>query len=160
MSNKIEFSRGPHGEIIPPPLFTLSGVTPDDLDGVVAEMVGDIYDHLPDPSLYHEEALVYLHQQNLLRLLAGEFEESPEAVALREAVLRGELLSLRPFGREEATYRYFAPVLRRTGDDRWRLGLADYGRRTVLFSAADAPSALERARHIYVIWAELEEADQ
>jgi hypothetical protein len=151
---KVEFSYGPYGEIIPPPLFTLSGITPEDLNDVVAEMTGDLYDQLPNPTLYHDDALAYLHQQNLLRVLAGEFPDAPDAIELRDAVLNGMRLSLRPLGQEAAMYAGFAPVLQRISDNDWRLGLAAHGQTAVI--AGDAPSALRRARQIYVQWAEAE----
>lgn len=147
-----QFSYGPYGEIIPPPLFTLEGITPEDLNDVVAEMTGDLFEQLPDPALYHDDALVYLHQQNLLRVLQGDFPDQPDAVELRDAILTGTPFSLRPFGQETAMYAGFAPVLQRISDNDWRLGVVEHGRTAVI--AGDAPAALRRARQIYVRWAE------
>ena len=153
-TNSSDFTRGPYQEILPPPLFTLSGVTEDDLEDIVAEMAGDLYRDLLDPSLYYEDALVYLHQQNVLRVLAGEFAGDRDAGDLRDAVLRGEALSLRPFAQEDVVYLTFAPVLQRIGDDSWRLGVETYGKTAVI--GGDAPTALRRAPQIYVSWAEAE----
>ncbi len=148
-----DFSRGPYGEIFPPPL--LGGVTPAELDEIVHEMVDDealLAD--VDLSQFHDEAMLYLHQQNLLDVLAGR-REDPDVADLREAVLQGEPLSLRPLGHEDISYRTFAPVLQRISDNSWRLGVESYGQ-TATVAGDNAGVALRRARQIYTGWAEAE----
>jgi len=152
-STQPAFSRGQYGEILPPPI--LDGLTPTDLDEVVREMIDD-----PDLTegenltSYHPQAMVYVLQQNLFRALTGELTD-PDAVDLRDAVLRGEPLSVRPVGHETLAYRTFAPVLQRISDNSWRLGLEEHGQ-TAIIAGDNAGLALRRAWQIYVTWAEAE----
>jgi len=137
----------------------LNGLTPDDLDGVVREMIDDpALTEGEDLTAYHPQAMVYVLQQNLVRALTGEMD-SPDAVDLRTAVLRGEPLSVRPVGHETLAYRTFAPVLQRISDNSWRLGLEAHGQ-TAVIAGDNAGLALRRAWQIYVTWAEAETQPQ
>ena len=149
----MNFSRGPHGEIFPPPL--VAGASPEE---ALREMVGgDIYERMEpaERKAFYGEALLYIHQQNLRRALAGEMADDPDADALCWAVVQqGEPMSLRPLGMEEMEFKTFAPVLRRVGDDRWQVGIPDDGHHVILIG--DAPSVLRQAQQLYVAWAEAE----
>jgi hypothetical protein len=154
-TTKPAFSRGPYGEILPPPL--MNGLTPADLNDVVREMIDDpALTEGEDLTPYHPNAMVYVLQQNLVRALSGELN-GPDAADLRAAVLRGEPLSVRPVGHETLAYRTFAPVLQRISDTSWRLGLEKHGQ-TAIIAGDNAGIALRLARQIYVTWAEAEAA--
>jgi hypothetical protein len=142
-----DFTLGPFGEIIPPPL----------VDGLTAEEawqqagLGE-----PPPGLSEEErgglAAMAWQQERLAEALSGR-SSAPEARALYEAVTRrGRALSLRPPGMEQESYRTFAPVLQRIARDRWRIGVEGKGYTREIF-AADAAQALSKARELYVRWA-------
>lgn len=154
-----DFSRGPYGEIFPPPL--VSGVTPEDLNTALLEMIGDedIVDgisELPvkEQDKFHQMALVYIHQQRLAQVFSDESHTNADMDDLRRAVLRGDSISLRPLGMERQNYRTFAPILQRISDTEWRLGVEGKGRTVVV---PGLPSVvLRRARQLYVLWAEQE----
>jgi hypothetical protein len=144
----MDFTVGPFGEIIPPPL----------VDGLTAEEawqqagLGELPPGLSEAEIGGLAAMA-LQQKRLAEALSGRAAGSPEAHALYEAVVRrGRRLSLRPLGREQESCRTFAPVLQRLARDRWRIGVEGQGRTQELF-AADALQALGKARELYVRWA-------
>lgn len=158
MTNSTSFGTGPYGEILPPPL--VSGVDPE--EAAVAMVRASRQAGQPIVSIptkgesrrgYLNQALLYLHQQNLTRALAGQLDE-PDAAALRDAVLRGQTLSLRPLGLEQLYFSSFAPVVQQIGDNLWRIGLPGQGR--VKTFSASAGEAIVQAQRLYVEWSTAE----
>jgi hypothetical protein len=152
----IEFERGPYGEILPPPL--VAGMTPQEILETWARDVGVAVEEIPDEIVGEMEnlSLVCVHEERLRRAIAGEMMDDPDARDLYRAVtLEGEPMSLCPLGQEGLTFSTFvAPVLRRVGEDRWRIGVEGQGR---MLEIAVAPGeALRRAREIYWAWCEAE----
>jgi hypothetical protein len=145
-----DFTLGPFGEVIPPPL----------VDGVTAEEAWQQAGLGPRPpgmgdAEFGGLAAMALQQKRLAEALVGR-ASAPDARALYEAVTRrGQPLSLRPLGMEQESYRTFAPVLQRVARDRWRVGVQSHGKTQEIF-AADPAQALDRARELYVQWAEEE----
>ncbi len=150
-----DFERGPYDEIFPTPL--VAGFEPE---AVLRAMVGEETYRAMGPGerrAFYGEAMVYAHQQNLLRALGGELSGDPEAEALYRAVVEERRpVSLRPLGMEGLSYTTFAPVLRRMGDDEWQVGLPGVGFCCTTLTG-DAPAVLRRAWALYVAWAEAEE---
>jgi hypothetical protein len=152
------FRRGPYGEILPPRLIEV--VTPTDLAMLLLELTGAeaVSDNFIHDPFYQQIALDYAHQQRLLQIFGGGFVGDPAAAALYLAVMRGEPLSLRPLGQEGTTYRTFAPVLQRVGDETWRVGRPEDGRWLQL--SGQPAVVLRRARQLYIQWAGAEQEAQ
>ena len=169
----IDFSRGPYGEILPPPL--VSGVDPDE---ALAQFVQDAErsgNPVTVPSRGQSRkgminlAMLYVHQQNLKRALSGELPDDPDGQALYDQVFEdGELLSLRPVGMESLHFATFAPVLRHlegrpsppdsatSKRGLWRVGLPEEspampkGRNALI--TGEPGEVLEKAWAMYVQW--------
>jgi hypothetical protein len=153
---KIIFDRGPDNEIIVPPL--LDWIT---LEEAVRRFFADnlaLGAKLPPPRdaterRYQENlALLYCHQMRLRGVIGGALrDETPFEKALRQAVLAGERLSLRPPG-GEALKLPFVPILQRLELDSelWQIGLP--GRGQWLTFRADPKNVIEKAQQMYVDW--------
>ncbi len=161
MDESLDFVRGPYGEIFPPPL--VGGLDPEEALAQFLDLTaaaGHPVNHLPTRGESRKGlinlAMLYHHQLNLKRALSGEWDD-PDALRLRQAVLDGEPLSLRPLGLETLHFSTFAPILQWIGGRRWRVGQADAGRSMVL--EGEIGAALEQAWELYRQWSE-EERDR
>ena len=157
-TNDILFETGPYGEVFPFPLT--GGLEPDDaleqLSQDSAAMGSPIKMPTRGKSLdgMYSLAMLYVHQLRLRQALAGELEELPEAVALRQIVMeQHQLMSLRPLTMEYQDYG-FAPVLHFTEDGKWVVGQEDVGRLEVTFEEEDPCQAMARAQALFKTWAE------
>jgi hypothetical protein len=65
---------------------------------------------------------VFLRQMRLRQVTAGNVKTAMET-ALRDAVWRGERLSLRPLGLEDKVFKTLSPILERLGMDEWLVGM-------------------------------------
>ena len=158
------FSRGEFGEIFPPPLTI--GLSPEEaIDHLVKASEQTPSPITRVPSRGHSRdgltnlGLLYVHQVNLARAIAGELNEDSDAAALhRLVVTEGEPLSLRPLGCERLWWATFAPVLQRVSSRRptWRVGLPSRGR-CQTFEAA-LTNVIPTAQQFYVDWSMAEEA--
>ena len=155
--NEGDFTLGPFGEILPPPL--VDGLTAEEaweLAGLASLPSAASVERVPPPGLSEDErgglaAMAPLQQKRLAEALGGQLP-TPDGRALYQAVTRrGRPLSLRPLGMEQESYRSFAPVLQRTARDRWRFGVEGYGR-TQELPTGNPAQALEQARQLYVQW--------
>ena len=154
--NDIGFARGPDGEVFPPPL--VSGVGPEEALALLeqdAKMNGNRITHVPKRGQSRQGmynlAMLYVHQRNLKRALAGQLMDDADGRALYESIVeQGDPLSLRPIGMEALHFSTFAPVFRRIEEHRWRVGLPDRGRTALI--AGEAGEALERAWAMYIEW--------
>jgi hypothetical protein len=167
----IDFTRGPYGEILPPPL--VSGVDPDEALAQFVQAAERSGNPVTVPSRGQSRkgminlAMLYAHQQNLKRALSDLSDDgvgdNADGQALYEKVVEdGELLSLRPLGLERLHFATFAPVLRHFEANRWRVGLPSStldkrGRTAVL--EGEPGDVLEKAWALYVKWS-AEESDQ
>jgi hypothetical protein len=149
------FSRGPHGEIFPPPL--LGGNI--DPKAIVAEMMAeairagskiDIPEDQEAKDELYGRAAMFRHGKSLPRLMTRPRDATEEAI--RKAVVEdGERLTLRPLGLELADLELdFAPVVQKVGVKTWRVGLED-GRHED-FEDSDPGKAIAHAQQIYVAW--------
>ena len=147
-----KWTRGPYGEILPPPLN--AGIEPDEvLNGIVGARIYALMTPQERASFYGDAA-IYAHQRRLERVFGGE-TQTPVEVALYAALLNGQSISLRPLGYEGKRYQSFAPVLQRVGGGRWQVGLEDAGKMEVI-EEADSRRAYLRARELATSWAEAE----
>ena len=167
----IDFTRGPYGEILPPPL--VSGLDPDEALAQFVQAAEQSGNPVTVPSRGQSRkgminlAMLYAHQQNLKRALSGLSDDgvgdNADGQALYEKVVEdGELLSLRPLGLERLHFTTFAPVLRHFEANRWRVGLPsstlDKRGRTAVISG-EPGEVLEKAWALYVKWS-AEEGEQ
>jgi len=158
MSKAIAFSRGPYGEIYPPPL--LDGITPDDAICILRDAIQQLGEggSLPeddDSKPYVTNlALLYVHQLRLSRALAGQGESDTERALHQAVVVDRSPLSLRPLGLENLSLP-FAPVLQRLDDQEWQVGVYGHGR--VGKVKAKLQDVVKRAQALYVRWCEEEE---
>lgn len=154
---RLEYLRGPWGEIFPPPL--LGGMAVED---VVQELQDDTadteqpLDRVPTRGASRAglENLAAINVQGKLvrQALDGELD-SPEAKGLRFLVVeKREPLSLRPLFSEGVVHFSFAPVLTLRGDNRWQIGLPDYGKHCEVIEAATPSAAYDQALALYVQW--------
>ncbi len=153
------FTYGYFDEIFPPPL--VSGMDPDAaLHALVATAAagGNPLSAVPTRGRSRQGminmALVQQHQTLLVAALCGELD-APDAVALRDAVLNGARLSLRPVLQETLYFSTFAPVLQWLGGHRWRVGVPDFGRHAEIESP-DMAQVMQKARALYVQWCQEE----
>ena len=161
-------SRGPYGEILPPPL--VEHVTEEE---ALARLVADnaaLGVKVSVPQRGHARdglinvALLYAHQMRLREVLAGRFESSQEEALYEAVTMDGESISLRPLGLEWARYIGFVPILQtqtpgrlliprnRVGPDKpilWRFGINGRGY-SELFANIDSVKAVAKAQAIYV----------
>ena len=126
----MEFERGPYDEILPPPL--IGDVSPEEAWKRLYAFSLSKGHKLDKPETEEDRAVLYnlggvfVHQTRLREVIAGQAETDVE-IALRDAVLRGERLSLRPLGLEDKEFQTFAPVLERLGTTEWLVGLPGQG---------------------------------
>ena len=161
-------SRGPYGEILPPPL--VEHVTEEE---ALAQLVADnaaLGAKVSVPQKGHARdglinvALLYAHQMRLRQVLAGRFESSQEEALYEAVTMDGEPLSLRPLGLEWTRYPGFVPVLQaqtpgrlliprnRVGPDKpllWRFGINGRGY-SELFAHTDPVEVVAKAQALYV----------
>jgi hypothetical protein len=151
------FTYGPFGEILPPPL--VAGVDPEEAREQAGLVSLPSVERVPQPGLSRAErdglAAMALQQVRLAEALGGRLATAEGRALYRAVAQQGKMLSLRPLGMEGESYRTFAPVLQRISRDRWRVGTRGHGRVQELF-AADPAQALDKARELYVRWAEEE----
>jgi hypothetical protein len=168
----IDFTRGPYGEILPPPL--VSGVDPDEALAQFVQAAERSGNPVTVPSRGQSRkgminlAMLYIHQQNLKRALSGDLPDdgvgdNADGQALYEKVVEdGEMLSLRPLGLERLHFATFAPVMRHFEANRWRVGLPsstlDKRGRTAVIEG-EPGAVLEKAWALYVKWS-AEESEQ
>jgi hypothetical protein len=153
---EIQFTRGPYGEIFPPPF--LSHVTPDEAWKRYYAFNLSIGVKLSGPQseaekpIWYNYAAVYCHQTRLREVIGGTAsDETPEEAALRAQVVeQGALLSIRPIGMEHRAPTTYAPVIRRLDANIWQFGLPEHGRVQVI--EAQAGEIIEKAQHLYVQW--------
>lgn len=155
-----EFNRGPYGEILPPPL--VAGASPEEAAEFLVQTASANDQPITTvPSRgkardgHLNQALLFLHQQNLSLALSGDLSHDPDAAALRTAILRGEPLSLRPLGQEQLYFATFVPVLQMIGSDLWRIGKPNRGRHHIFQGSPG--EAMMVAHRLYVSWAEEEQ---
>lgn len=155
---KTDFATGPYGEILPPPL--VSGVSPEEAAETMVRAshstscaITSIPTRGAARTGHINQGLLHLHQQNLVRALTGQLGD-PDAVELRNAVLRGEAMSLRPLGLELLYFSSFVPVLQSVSDGVWRIGKQNQGKVKTFQAAPD--EALTQAQRLYVEWATAE----
>ena len=94
-----------------------------------------------------------LRQPKLLRVLSEDMVDNPHYRAL----MRGEPLSLCPNGSHRLSYNTFVPVLQRTGDDQWQLGLPQQGRYALIMG--DLSAAIQQVWRLYAEWVQAELCD-
>jgi hypothetical protein len=153
----MRFTKGPYGEILPPPL--LEGVDPAQVIKRFKAANLASGSPLDDPKTDEGKhallnlAMTYHHQMRLRQVVAGQTATDTEK-ALFAAVMAGERLSLRPIGHESRPNSTFAPVLTRLGSNEWQIGIAGQGQAKTF----DAPQekAIEQAQAIYVEWSNAE----
>lgn len=164
MTPQLQFSRGPYGEIFPPPL--LSHVTPEEawkryyaFNLSVGVKLSGPQNEAEKP-LWFNYAAVYCHQTRLREVIGGTAQdETPEEAALRAQVVeQGELLSIRPIGMEHRAPKTYAPVIRRIEANTWQFGLPEHGRSVAI--EAQAGEIIERAQQLYVQWQKEEKIAQ
>ena len=108
----IEFERGPYNEILPPPL--IGDVSPEEAWKRLYAFSLSKGNKLDKPETDEDRAVLYnlggvfVHQMRLREVIAGQAETEVE-IALRDAVLRGERLSLRPLGLEDKEFQTLRP---------------------------------------------------
>ncbi len=153
----MRFTKGPYGEIYPPPLF--EGVTQAQVVNRFKALYLAKGKPLTDPKTDEGKkalinlAMTYHHQMHLRKVIGGQAKTETEK-ALHKAVMAGERLSLRPIGHEDRQNSTFAPVLTFLGGEQWQVGLEGQGQ------VFDAPpeKAIEQAQAIYVGWSNAESA--
>ena len=161
MNQQTDFTRGPYGEILAPPL--MAGLDDEDALAILdqdARDGGNPINSMPSRGDSRTGMLVlarmYAHHKNLKRALAGQLGNDPDGMALYQAVTQqGEPISIRPVGMEHLAFSTFAPVLRREGENKWRVGLEGNGRTAVIEGTPDV--ALDQVSALYVRWCEDEE---
>jgi hypothetical protein len=156
-----DFTRGPYGEIFPPPLG-VSGLDPDEALDMLAMDSGSESGPAPMPTRGKRRvgmvnlAVFHIHQQTLKGVLGGQWGDDPDEEAIYKAVVEnGEPMSLRPLGFESLYFSSFAPVLKRVEGDRWRVGLPGFGKDLLI--EGTPPEVLENAWATFAKWSDEEE---
>lgn len=155
----MRFTKGPYGEIFPPPLF--EGVTQAQVvKRFKAVNLADGTKLIEPKTDEGKKALInlsmtYHHQMRLRQVVGGQAKTETEK-ALHAAVMAGERLSLRPIGHEGRPIATFAPVLTFLGSEQWQVGLD--GRGQVKAFVSPPEKAIEQAQAIYVEWSNAESA--
>ena len=150
----IEFERGPYNEILPPPL--IGDVSPEEAwkrlyaFGLSKGHKLDKPETEADRAVLYNLGGVFVHQTRLREVIAGQAETDVE-IALRDAVWKGERLSLRPLGLEDKVFKTFAPVLERLGTTEWLVGLPGQGHVEPLIGVPPE-DVIEQSQAIYVEW--------
>ena len=85
-----------------------------------------------EKNFYKEQALLYKHFQNLLWLLSGDITANSDALDFFQAVMRGEAISLYPVEMNGLETKSFIPILQRTGDAEWQMGIIGRGHHAIL----------------------------
>jgi hypothetical protein len=150
----IRFERGPYNEILPPPL--IGDVSPEEAYKRLYAFSLSKGHKLDKPEMDEDRAVLYnlggvfVHQMRLREVIGGKAESAVE-IALRDAVWRGERLSLRPLGLEDKVFKTFAPVLERLGMNDWLVGVPGEEQVIPLMEVSTAV-VVEKAQEIYVGW--------
>jgi hypothetical protein len=147
-----EFTRGPFGELLLPPL--VAGVTAEDIWTWFADRVGREEAEALRVQRGSDSALVLAmaayHSHRLAQVVGGD-ARTPDEERVRDAVLGREPISLRPITLEGSDPSGFAPIFQYLGDDRWRVGKEGMGKMEV-FEEPDHEAAVRRAHRVYVEW--------
>jgi len=154
----IRFQRGPYNEILPPPL--IGDISPEEAFKRFYAFSLSKRHRIDKPQTEEARAVLYnlggifVHQMRLRDVIGGEVETDIEK-ALRDAVWKGERLSLRPLGLEDNNFETFAPVLVRLGKNDWLVGVPGEG---FVIPLHDVPPGdiVKQAQTIYIQWRETE----
>ena len=153
----MRFTKGPYGEIYPPPLF--EGVTQAQVVARFKALHLAQGKPLTEPKTDEGKkalinlAMTYHHQMHFRKVIGGQGQTETER-ALHAAVVAGERLSIRPIGHEGRENTTFAPVLTRLGEQQWQMGLDGQGNVRVVDATDD--QIIEQAQAIYVEWSRAE----
>ncbi|MHC1732930.1 MAG: hypothetical protein AB9888_13005 [Bacteroidales bacterium] len=149
----IDFKRGFKGEIIPPSLVDC--MDPIQMTQEFLGIVGISGKLLLFNPTFCRLSKMYFQQAEMARVFTGERNDEL-AVALRESILTGNMLSLRPLGQEEKIFFSFYPILRLADPLNWiwEIGLSFWGTRYHSFTQPDLSKAYLQARDSYAQWAD------
>ncbi len=148
----IEFTRGPYGEFLLPPLVI--GVTAEEIWSWFAGRMGQKeaeslrIQHGADSSLVL--AMAAYHNHRLAQVVGGDARTLDER-QVQKAVFAREPISLRPLTLEGSDPPGFAPVLQYLGSNRWRVGQSGVGKADE-FEESNHEAAVRRAHRLYVEW--------
>lgn len=142
---EMKFQRGTYGEILLTPLI-FNPV----LEEAPLKVVGEERMTSDEGEALHDEVIHAIHQQNLQRILSGDVAGDVTAMVLYRAVMRGEPLNLYPVGLKRKEIKSFKPILRRVGNEQWRLGLPGQGRYAVVMGRTTL--ILQQVWQLYLEW--------
>lgn len=157
----VAFERGPYGEIMPPMLVAGRNGTQalDDYVTRAAEHGIEVKRRTRGESFTNsmEMAMIYVHLRRICEVLGGQAKTPDEHALYTAVVTQRQPMSLRLPALPDLMYDTFAPVVQRTGEAEWRVGVVGEGR-IVNLPIADAAQAMRRAQDTYRAWAN-EEAE-
>lgn len=160
MNTMNNFSLGPYGEILPPPL--VGSLSEEECLQALVDQSAQKGQPITVPSRGKSRAgliqlgVVYVHQQNLAKAIAGQMMDDLDGAALYEDVVHHKKpLSLRPLSLESLWFEGFAPMVQYLGDDTWRIGAEDKGKSQLLKKTP--AQIMSAAQQIYTDWSKADD---